>query len=131
VAELPWRSSAEPTLESEYLALVTYLPLNTFRGLPQFLIHTARIQKLLRASPGLVGYSLLAQVLAQRFWTLSVWQDEAVLMHFVRAEAHRKAMTSLSGLMGATEFRRWRIQGVAMPPTWHQAMERLPENARA
>jgi hypothetical protein len=52
-------------------------------------------------------------------------------MEFVRAEPHRNAMTSLSGLMGATEFRRWRIQGVAMPPSWHQAMERLPENARA
>jgi hypothetical protein len=131
VAELAWRSYAEPASDSEYLALVTYLPLKTFRALPQFLVHTARIQKLLRASPGLIGYSLLAHVLAQRFWTLSAWQDETVLMQFVRAEPHRQAMTSLRGLMSTTEFRRWRIQGVAMPPTWHQAMERLPENARA
>jgi len=55
-----------------YLALISYLPLKHFRAVPKFFQCTFEIQRQLRTSPGLIGYSLEAQPLARKFQTLSV-----------------------------------------------------------
>jgi hypothetical protein len=59
----------------------------------------------LRANSGLIGYSLRAQFAARRFWTLSVWEDEAVLQAFVTAPPHAAVMK-------------------ALPPTWTRSASR-------
>ena len=40
-------------------------------------------------------------------------------------------MTTVRRYMGSTEFARWQINGAALPPSWHEAMEPLARNARA
>jgi heme-degrading monooxygenase HmoA len=90
-----------------------------------FFYYTRRIQTQLKSARGLVGYSLLAHLVAKRFWTLSVWQDEVSLMNFVHQDPHREAMMTLRRFMGGTRFLRWKIKGSAVPPNWHDAMERF------
>jgi Domain of unknown function (DUF3291) len=123
--ELTWTSCAKPAPDQEYVAILSYLPLKGFWALPQFFYYTRRIQTQLKSARGVVGYSLLAHLVAKRFWTLSVWQDEVSLMNFVHKDPHREAMMTLRRFMGGTHFLRWKIKGSAVPPNWHDAMERF------
>jgi heme-degrading monooxygenase HmoA len=85
-------------------------------------------QTQLKSARGLVGYSLMAHVVAKRFWTLSVWEDEVSLMRFVHKDPHREAMMILRRSMGGTHFLRWKIIGSSVPPNWQVAMERFHAN---
>jgi heme-degrading monooxygenase HmoA len=96
-----------------------------FLGVAAIFYYTRRIQTQLKSARGVVGYSLLAHLVAKRFWTLSVWQDEVSLMNFVHKDPHREAMMTLRRCMGGTHFLRWKIKGSAVPPNWHDAMERF------
>jgi len=48
-------------------------------------VYSTRIQRQLRTSSGLIGYSLRARLASKRFWTLSAWEDAATLQAFVAA----------------------------------------------
>jgi hypothetical protein len=128
MAKTNWKSFALPKPDQEYIAVLSYLPLRSFWALPQFFYYTRRIQTQMKSSRGLVGYSLLAHVLAKRFWTLSVWEDEVALMDFVHKQPHQEVMIILRRYMGGTHFLRWMIKGSAVPPSWHEAMERSRVN---
>ena len=56
--KLPWKEFASPEGDTEYTALVSYLPLNKFRALPKFMRYARQIQRKLATSEGLVGYSM-------------------------------------------------------------------------
>ena len=73
--------------------------------MPRFFYYTGRIQSQLKSAPGLIGYSLVAHVLAKRFWTLSVWEDETALERFVRQKPHQQAMITLRRYMGDSDLR--------------------------
>ncbi|SPF43715.1 putative integron gene cassette protein [Syntrophobacter sp. SbD1] len=123
----PWTTFRQPDGDREYLVLLTELPLRWFRDLPGFFGHTLRIQSQLRSTSGVIGYSLLARVFRKRFWTLSVWEDEAALKAFVAQAPHLTAMRSLRGKMMNTRFIRWRIRGSEYPPKWPEALGRLTQ----
>ena len=103
------------------------LPLKSGRRIPGFLLHTARIMAQLRKSGGLLGYSLRAELMAKRFWTLSAWEDEASLHGFVRAQPHARTMVALIPHMGATRFIRWTVKGSQLPLDWEDALRRWSE----
>ena len=48
--------------------------------MPWLMLQSIGIQRQLRASRGLIGYSLRARLAVKRFWTLSAWEDEAALL---------------------------------------------------
>jgi hypothetical protein len=125
MAEIKWKSFAKTSPDREYLALISYLPLNRFWMLPKFLIYTRGIQTQLSESKGIIGYSFLAHFLSQRFWTLSVWEDEKSLMEFVQILPHSRAMVALRSHMGKTKFVQWKIKGSAIPPTWEEGFRQL------
>src|SRR5215210_2679300 len=113
-----WKSLAAIEPEREYLAQLSYLPLKRYRLIPRFLKYTSQIESQLKESRGLVGYSLQAQLLSRRFWTLSVWEDEAALMDFVYHLPHSEVMQSLAPHMAPTKFSQWKIKGSELPPRW-------------
>jgi hypothetical protein len=122
---LPWRAKAPVSSDREYLAMATYLPLQSYRAMPRFLRLTTSVAGQLERSGGLVGYSLLAQPARKRFWTLSAWIDRRALSAFVREMPHLGAMQQLRPHMGPTRFTAWTVLGSALPISWHEAMERL------
>jgi quinol monooxygenase YgiN len=121
---MPWRSFDRAEPERSYGVLLSYLPLNSGGPIPGFLLDTARIMAQLRKSRGLLGYSLRAQLMAKRFWTLSAWQDEAALHDFVHAQPHVRTMAALTPHMGAIRFVRWTLKGSQLPPRWEDALRR-------
>ena len=106
------------------MALLSYLPLKRGLRIPWLLVHTVRIMGQLRRSRGLIGYSLRARLAAKRFWTLSVWEDEAALRGFVHAEPHARTMAALAPHMGEARFFRWTLKGSELPLSWEDALKR-------
>jgi hypothetical protein len=119
----PWVTLRAPEPGREYLALLSELPLK-FTGLPKFFSSVGPMDEQLRKTSGLMGYSMLARPFKLRFWTLSVWENEASLTWFVRERPHSEVMTALEGKMGQTRFIRWKITASQYPPSWKEALER-------
>jgi len=113
-----------PDKNREYFALLSSLPLNKYRAIPGFLRFSSQIQKQLRATPGVIGYSLRAKLLNRNFWTLSAWADEKALTDFVAKIPHEQAMQAMMPHMGPTKFTKWKVLGSALPLQWEEAMQR-------
>jgi heme-degrading monooxygenase HmoA len=105
---LPWKALGGPPSEREYLVLLTFLPLQRLSKLPRFLAYVRRIQRQLDDGPdGLIGYSLLAKPLSSKYWTLSVWDDDAALGRFIQQSPHRDAMHELPNVLSGFRTTRW------------------------
>jgi quinol monooxygenase YgiN len=128
--DMPWVALDEPVADREYLALLSYLPLKTFRGLPIFFRFAVTVIKQMRAAPGALGFSLRAKVIARNFWTLSAWKDEQALRDFVVKLPHIEAMKALNPYMGPTNFTQWKVTGAALPLRWEDAMRRSQQGAQ-
>jgi heme-degrading monooxygenase HmoA len=111
--------------------MASRLPLRSYRTIPRFLGLTASVARQLEATPGLVGYSLLAQPVRKTFWTLSAWTDQDALNAFARTMPHLAVMGKLRPRMGPTRFITWTAPGSALPITWDDAIERLMGPAAA
>src|SRR6266567_1625196 len=120
----PWRSFRSPEPERVYVALLSFLPLKSFWGLPAFVRGTVGVMKQLAAAQGLIGYSLLARPMGKNFWTLSVWENEAALKTFVRNPPHVRIMASLTPQMREPKFVRWKVKGSELPLLWDDALRR-------
>jgi len=125
MAEIGWKWLASMSPEHDYLAMASYLPLKRFRTIPRFLAFTREIQKQLRESKGLVGYSLRVKFLRRDFWTLSVWESEQDLTQFVQKIPHGKVMVALKPHMAETKFVQWKLEGSTVRPSWEEAFKRL------
>ena len=119
-----WKSFGRAEPAQQYLVLLSFLPLKQGWRVPWFLFHTGRIVNQLKRSRGLLGYSLLAQPLARRFWTLSVWEDESALRGFVEAQPHARTIAMMAPHMDTTKFVRWTVKGSEIPPSWDDALRR-------
>ena len=118
----PWKWCRQARPEREYLVLLSVLPLKRFSRIPWFLLHTLRVAGQLAAAGGLVGYSLNAEPLAKRFWTLSVWEDDAALRAFVGTPPRAQAMRVMTPHMGGV--RRWEAQDDGVRRLGHARCER-------
>ena len=124
---LPWKSFTTPEGDREYPALLSHLPLASFRAMPKFFKFVFAIQRQLAESEGLIGYSLDAHPLAREFWTLSVWEDRDSLWRFVHKLPHSRAMQDLLPHMGETGFFHFEVTGASVPPDWQETKRRMRE----
>jgi len=111
MTETPWQSYSCAAPERDYVALVSFLPLNSAWSLPRLVVHSTRIQRQLRTSSGLIGYSLRARLAAKQFWTLSVWEDAAALQAFVAAPPHVAVMKAMAPQHGRDALRAMEREG--------------------
>jgi heme-degrading monooxygenase HmoA len=71
-----------------------------------------------------IAYSLLARPLRSQYWTLTVWESDEALRHFVREPPHADAMRELPRFLSGFRTTRWTADGSAVPPSWRDALER-------
>ena len=100
------------------------MPLKRYRAIPRFLQFSFQIQKQLRDTPGVIGYSLRAKLISRNFWTLSVWENEKALMDFVAKIPHGEAMQAMIPHMGPSKFTQWKVNASALPLRWEEAIKR-------
>jgi hypothetical protein len=127
--DVPWKSLQPIDANREYLALLSYLPLKQYSKIPAFMRFTFGIQKQLSGTPGVIGYSLRAQIFSKQFWTLSVWENSAALMNFVQKVPHSESMKAMTLFMGQTKFTRWKVAGSGVPLKWNEAIGRMTQES--
>jgi heme-degrading monooxygenase HmoA len=125
---LTWTTITEPLPDGTYVGFATKLPLTAHRFVPGFLYDTMRIRRQLRDLPGLVGYSMLAELGPRTFWTVSVWEDEAALHRFPGAEPHRSITRRAPKRMGRSMFEQFDVVGRELPLTWPASKDRFPSS---
>ncbi len=122
---MPWKSFAAPREDKEYVALLSFLPLKRYRKIPKFAGLTMETMRQLAKSRGLIGYSLGAELMLKRFWTLSVWDDRQSLMDFVGQIPHSRIMQELASHMDKTGFAEWTVRASEIPIPWAAALPHL------
>jgi hypothetical protein len=123
--DLPWTTRAEMEPGSDYLVMVSHLPLKRISATVRFFRGVSAVRRQLAAADGLVGYTLRAKPLTRDYWTLSVWTDDRALRAFMRTPPHVQLMGSLKPYMGPTKFVTWSISAGDGRPSLAGALERL------
>jgi hypothetical protein len=107
------------------LHVVTFFQLRGPWNAPRFFGMSRRIAGQLRGTEGLVGFSMLAKPLRNRYWTASVWRDRRALLRFIRENPHALAMKRFPPLMRSFDMIRW-TGPPQVPLPWAEALRRLP-----
>ncbi len=74
-----------------------------------------------------MGYTLNAEILHKKFWTLSVWEDERALYKFVKLQPHAETMLKIHPHIHNPKFITWMSKGSELPPPWEDAKRRFQE----
>jgi len=122
---MPWKSFAEPRDDKEYVALLSFLPLKRYGKIPKFARLTMETMTQLAKSRGLIGYSLGAEPMLKRFWTISAWEDRQSLRDFVEQIPHSRIMQELAPHMDKTGFAEWMVRASEIPIPWAVARQHL------
>jgi hypothetical protein len=127
----PWKQVAAVDPEREYVAFTSRFFLRSPLQLPAFLRASRRIQKQATAAPGVVGWSLGANLLTLEFYTLSAWEDDASLRTFVGSADHAATSKRFEGRMRAPSvFVRFTVLGKDLPLTWKEAVAKQDKSVR-
>ena len=126
VSEDPPAAERSGTQEASATVVATRLQLKNWLKLWRFFRVNGRVQRQLKADPGLISYSLKADFLRLRFSTLSVWADDPTIDAFVRTGRHRHAMAVFDdiAIRGQSVFTRWQTPA-PQDVTWEEAAQRL------
>ena len=122
---LPWFSVGTPDPDADVIVMASRLPLRSHGDIPRFLWRTWLVRRQLARSPGLIGYSLDAHLLAKTFWTVSAWRSRPDLGGFERTSPHAAAKNALRRAMMPSTFVMWRSQPEDLPITWPEVRGRL------
>ena len=112
--------------EASATVVATRLQLKNWLKLWRFFRANGRVQRQLKADPGLISYSLKADFLRLRFPTLSVWADDPTIDAFVRTGRHRHAIAVFDDIAVRDQsvFVRWQTPA-PQDVTWEEAALRL------
>jgi predicted AlkP superfamily pyrophosphatase or phosphodiesterase len=119
-----WQWYADPEPDGVYLAMATFIELESMWSLPRFEWYTRRVHRQLGRTPGLIGYSFRGRF-PFRYWTLSAWENGRALSGFVKAGRHRTVMTGL--LASTRDFGQvhWKVTGAELPLNWADGLQRM------
>ncbi|MPZ15820.1 MAG: DUF3291 domain-containing protein [Chloroflexi bacterium] len=119
-----WR--APHAARGPFFASATYIPVRSWSAVVPFMRLARRVEEQARRSDGIVGYSLRADVLKRRFWTLSLWSSKASARAFVGEEPHATAVVRFRDWAGSgAAFAEWDAPGPELE--WHEADKRLQQ----
>lgn len=121
----PWKPRAAVDPAREYVAFTSRFSMRSFLRVPAFAIRSWQIMKQVDASPGVVGWSLGANVFKREFYTLSAWEDAESLKRFVHDADHLASLTQFENDMRRKSiFVYYKVLGRDLPLTWADAIAR-------
>jgi len=129
--ETPWISpfKIDPEPDTDYLAVITFLPIKSYLSFSTFFTDVGKIQNQLQKSYGLVGFKFRVDLLSKKTYTLSVWEDAKSLRNFITSDAHKETMAKVPQYLGdGRKFVTVFIKGSDFPPSWDWALKLLIEN---
>ena len=121
----PWKQRVPLEADREYVVLASLIPPRSRTSTWQLFRGSRAVTAQLAATPGVVGFSLLARPWRKQYATVSMWLDEASLHEFTSSAPHRDLMASLGPAMAPTTFVSWTTHGSDGRPSWRDALRRL------
>jgi len=102
---------------------VTRLQLRSRRYLPFFMWHVFASTRQVRHAAGFLGGQLATEG-TRGFWTITAWRDEAAMLAYRNAAAHRRAMPKLLQWCDEASVVHWQQEQADLPdlPTACQRM---------
>ena len=94
---LPWRGTKAVRPERS-VVFASRFDAKGFRPRWTLFVAGIRLRRAVLASPGALGVSLRAHLIAGRFYTLSMWRDETSLLAFAHGRRHQAAVRGISEL---------------------------------
>ncbi|MFC4030069.1 DUF3291 domain-containing protein [Streptomyces polygonati] len=128
---LPWTAPNPATPHTQALVMASRLEVRSFKDVPRFFAQALSAWKQVRAAPGALGASLIAQPMKRTFWTLSAWESKDALYAYAGTEPHRGIMTGLRSTMRASTFTFWEIPVEQLPVSWDDARLHLAEQDKS
>jgi hypothetical protein len=122
---LPWTKLSEGPTDSDATVMASRFVLQSRRHVPAFLRAAMRIRRQVKASPGALGVSLIAEPFKATFWTLSAWRDRRALDDFVQKSPHVENMKRFHERMRDARFKFWTVPSSGLPVAWTDAKARL------
>lgn len=92
---LPWRWTRRPRPERAVL-FASRFDTSGLKDRWRLLVGGTRLRRAVLRAPGALGVGLRAYPLAGRFYSLSLWEDQASLLAFARGEDHRAAAHTIT-----------------------------------
>jgi hypothetical protein len=96
------------------LLSITRLRVRAWRFFPGFLWYALRSARQAQRSPGYLGGKTYNDA-RRAFWTATLWQDEASMRGFLRAEPHRSAMRLLARWCDEASVAHWESDQRKLP----------------
>jgi hypothetical protein len=134
VVEIPWTSIPSRDAGATALVMASRFQLRTAWRSPVFLVHSLRLWRQARRSPGSLGVSLRADPLKGTFWTLSAWTDRTALYGYARTDPHGRIMKRIRPWTRDSVFRFWEVPTEDVPADrsgaaalWEEAGKRLAQ----
>ena len=107
---------------------LTRLRIRAWHFMPGFLTDTVKTAAQVRWSGGYITGALLADR-KRTFWTMTAWQDQAAMKHYITTGSHLKAMPKLLGWCDEASIAYW-TQGQTTLPDWTEADRRMRAEGR-
>jgi heme-degrading monooxygenase HmoA len=77
-----------------------------------------------------LGHKVRKQLLGNEAWTMTVWQNEESLNHFVRGDMHSNAIQNGLDAVAKARFVRFTIERSKIPLSWDEAEKMMNEKGR-
>ena len=105
---------------------MTFVPIARWRDVLSSFKLSNQVEAQLKASPGIIAYSLAVNPLRRHFWTYSVWSNRTAVAAFTRIEPHATAIERFKDWAGeGSAFVEW--ESAAPKLDWNEAFERLKQ----
>ena len=124
----PWSQVSEAVdLDREYVVFSSRFYLKSIWRVLRFMLAANRVMKQLDAyTPGVVGWSMAADLRRLEFHTISVWENAAALQLFSRSGEHEVALGRFtSSMRREVTFAQYKVLGEAVPISWPDAIAYL------
>ena len=92
---IPWRQLRAPDPEHRYVVSAGVFVLDRGRSIPAFLRHSLRVRRLVRRTPGAVGYALVADSRRRAFTEISAFESPKAMRAFVAQPIHQAAIKAM------------------------------------
>lgn len=117
--------------DQEYVVIATRFDLRSRTRMPQVFAAAQNLISGFTTTPGLIGYSLRANVLNNSLWTFSAWESDADLHRFVGGPAHSLAIKQTVEWMKSSRFVSWKTSSSGLPKSWKPVENRMRDEGRA
>jgi heme-degrading monooxygenase HmoA len=120
-----WKQVSAVDPDREYVAFTSRFYMKSPRRVLRFLARTGGIEKQVDEAPGVVGWSLAANLFKMEFYTLSAWEDAESLQRFAREAEHGAVSREFElDMRRPSLFVHYGVKGRDLPLSWKDAVIR-------